>query len=313
MAGTNVCVGGGQHAASSYATSAQAYVTAFGYTYNSSDPFASIYMLVLSQFRPVGQAAGGAWDALSEACMRTRNLLFCNNTPDDCGSSFAASSALGTLRLGSGIGLSGASAGIGIANAAGAGISSIAGAAIPAVGAILSAVLSVYQKHVAAEAAQEGQLCTECPAATSIMKQIDAAVVSGSATGEQAYSAMENLSTQFIGALSGIFKSGNAADGYERIMKCQVALSLYLYGISPLPPNLSSGAVAGDEGSATTYSSNLAFSGGTSEDEESGTMEVVSSAIPVSSASAIVPAVVPAAATTSAFSGGILAILLILV
>src|SRR5271163_1340479 len=111
--GTEVCVGGGQHAASSYATTPQAYVTAFGYSWNSADPFASVYKLILSQYRPVGQLAGGAWDALAEACMRTRNMLFCNNVPADCGiSPSGLSSTYNALKNAAGLGVSGASAGI---------------------------------------------------------------------------------------------------------------------------------------------------------------------------------------------------------
>lgn len=310
MAGTEICVGGGQHAASSYATTPQAYVSGFGYVWNPADPFLSVYGLILAQYRPVGQAAGGAWDALAIACMQLRNLLFCNNTPDDCNAGPASlAGGLTTLKAASSFGLSGASAAIGIANAAGAGISSVAGAVIPGVGVLLSAVLAVYQNHVAAEAKQETQLCTECPAVTQIMQQIDAAVASGSASGEQGYSAMAQLSTQFTGVLSGIYKSGNAADGYERIFKCQVALSLYRYGISALPTTLlATGATTSSEGSATVSSGNSNFSGGSNEDDETGAYETPAPASVAAASAAAVPV-----ASSSPIGGGIVIVLVILV
>src|SRR5271156_5251788 len=126
MAGSEICVGGGQHAASSYSINPQDYVVGFGFSWNSADIYAPIYSLILSQYRPVGQLAGNAWDALCIACMRTRSMLFCNNTADDCGVTPNLAGGLTALRSASGLGLSGASAGIGIANALGAGISSVA-------------------------------------------------------------------------------------------------------------------------------------------------------------------------------------------
>src|SRR5271168_795716 len=107
MAGTEICVGGGQHSASSLSASAQAYVTGFGFSWNSADPFAIVYPLILSQYRPVGQAAGGAWDALATACMMTRAMLFCNSTPDDCGVTPNFASGVASLRSASGLGLQG--------------------------------------------------------------------------------------------------------------------------------------------------------------------------------------------------------------
>jgi hypothetical protein len=275
MSGTVICVGGGQHATSSYSTDPKAFVTGFGYPWTGSlDPFASVYKLILSQYRPVGQAAGGAWDALAEACMRTRNMLFCNNVPNDCGTSQSSlASGLSVARTAAGLGVSGASAGLGIATALGASISSIAGAALPGVGLALTAILTVYQNHVNAEARQETALCTENPAVAIAMQQIDAAVSSGSATPQQGYSAMVQLSSQFVGALSSIYKSGNAADGYERIFKCQVALSLYRYGLSPLPPSLTS--VIETASSASPSPANAQVLGGptANEEETNGTLE----------------------------------------
>jgi hypothetical protein len=300
MSGNVICVGGGENSASSYSTSALAYVAGFGYTWNSADPLASVYPLIMSQYRPTGQAAGGAWDALCEACMRTRTMLFCNKVPNDCGSGDVNPlTSVNTAKQLSGLGISGASTGIGIANAFGAGISSVAGSIIPGIGIALSAILQIFQNHAAAEAKQANVLCSLNPYASSAIQQIDAAILAGVDSPNAGYSAMVQLGVQYTGGLAAIYKKGNAADGYERIMACQIAASLYRYGLSTLPPSLNpmASASVATVTEAQIADTNVILS--TSEDESSATYETTAGQVATSAPTVSAALPIPATANNS--------------
>jgi hypothetical protein len=231
---TNVCVGGGSN--SSFSSNPQDYVTQFGYVWSSTDPYAVVYPLILAQLRPKSQKAGGPWDALCEACMRTRAILFCNTKPGDCQTSVLGTSSLSLVSSTSKLALSGAQLGESIAGVA----SSALGVATLGIGIILSGVLQIFQAHAAAEARQSSALCGIAGPATNAIQATDAAVASGQASPAQGYATMQQIYTAMVGSLASIYKSGNAADGYDEIMECQVALAGYRYGIVAFPVSVSS-------------------------------------------------------------------------
>lgn len=234
-----ICVGGGETSASAFSTNAQDYVQGFGFNWNPNDPFASVYPLILSVYRPPGHLSGGSWDALAEACMRTRTMLFCNKVPYDC---LSGPVAAGTgneklISAASGIGVSVASVFV----------------PLPGVGQLINGIIGTFAAHAQAEAKQSNTLCAACGSASEGIQSFDNAVASNAADAGSAYQGMNQLSLQFAGFLAQIYKKGNAADGYERIMKCQLLLSSYGYGLTPLPVSIESpsltirGATSGEQ------------------------------------------------------------------
>lgn len=228
---TNVCIGGGE--TDVFSSNAQDYVTKFGYLWNPSDPFAVAYPLIINQYRPSGQKPGGPWDALAEGCMRTRAILFCNKTPGDCASYSSGAPSLGTIQGVSAAAKIGTTATSVIGSIAG--IASVTGPIAAGVGIAVSEILQVFQAHAAAEQRQSTALCGIAGPTTNAIQGVDAAIAQGQDTPASGAAAMSYIYSQMVAALGSIFKKGNAADGYERVMQCQVALAQYRYGIIPLP------------------------------------------------------------------------------
>lgn len=266
----NVCIGGGE--TDVFSSSAQDYVTKFGYLWNPSDPFAVVYPLILNQYRPSGQKAGGPWDALAEGCMRTRAILFCNKTPGDCAVASSSAPSLGTLTgvsVASKLGTTAASVVGGIA-----GVASVTGPIAAGVGIAVSTILQVFQAHAAAEARQSTALCGISGPTTNAIQSVDAAIAQGQDTPASGAAAMSYIYSQMVAALGSIFKKGNAADGYERVMQCQVALAQYRYGIVPLPVPL-----GGNSSVSVNQTSTIVPIPGTSEVETPVTVTPVSTGV----------------------------------
>lgn len=222
-----VCVGGGGGCSVAQTTTDQ-YLAAFGYT-SPVWPLADAqYQQCASDNVPAGQGNVAAWKFLCVACLKSRSLLYCVTTPGD---SYQGSSNA-SLALGSQIGSSAISGGAAIAGVLGAASSTLLAGVTFGAGAILTAIVDIYQHHAQAEARQAQMLSALCPAATQAIQQIDAAVASGQVTPSAAIAALQQIYTQFSAQTAPYTKSCNAFCGYRAILKAMVACSTWLYQVT---------------------------------------------------------------------------------
>jgi hypothetical protein len=220
---TDYCIGGGCVPTT---TSVQAWLSAFGYEYDENDPLAQDYANVIAE--APSDVRGAVWDALCEACMRARAMLFCNSTPGDSGttqSAAASSNALG-VSLGKSLGTE---------EQIGSDAATALGIAVPGVGAIAGAaldeVLSIFAAHAKAEEAQSNALSSLSPQVTQAIRQADYAVANGTATPEDAQTFLENVSTQMASSDASLTKSCNAFCGYNAIVAAIAQVSQYYYAL----------------------------------------------------------------------------------
>jgi hypothetical protein len=207
------CIGGGCVPTD---TSVEDWVEAFGYTYNPSDPLASTYTDLIAsapaQFRSGGLYA--AWPALAEACMRTRAMLFCNQSPGDAGSTNSQSVASNTLTA-----------------------TSIAGEAtneipVPGLSEILGPILQVFQEHAEAETKQATALSTLGPQITEAIRRADASVLDGTSTPDQAIAFLQQTMAAAQQSWGGLVKNCNAFCWYNAILNLLVQISEYYYQLT---------------------------------------------------------------------------------
>jgi hypothetical protein len=232
-----VCVGGGG-GCSVATTTVQEYLAAFGYTYNPSDPlsdtYQSIMAAVVTKDNPSGNVA--AWKALCEACLRARGLLYCSNTPGDCGTTRqsvnqAALTNLQTLGVTGTIAGQGIKIGSEIASLAGAGGTLLSGVTFGA-SALLSGILTILQKHAQAEQNQATVLCQLCPQVTAAIIATDAAIYAGSDSQSAGIANVQEIAAQFRTAVTPFTHGADAFAGYAAICDALAMESSYLYMIA---------------------------------------------------------------------------------
>lgn len=227
---TSFCIGGGCVPTS---TDPSAWVSAFGYTYNPSDPLASVYGDLIAN-APNGLTAQLAWKALAEACMRTRAMLFCNQTPGDSGSTYSSSNNSNLLGVSVQLGQSGAALGEGVAGVA---ATSALGAATAGVGIVFSALLSAIQAHAQAEARQANALSSLGPYVTECIRKADIAVAQGAAP-EDAISFLQQSFMAVKNSWAPLLKSCNAFCWYNAILDLIVQVSAQYYQLPTSLPEL---------------------------------------------------------------------------
>lgn len=199
--------------------SVQTWVTSFGYIYNPNDPFVADYESILNEIAPPGLVGSGydepGWGWLTEACLRTRAVLYYKNQPGDCGSPSQPNTGASDIEAGAQIG---------------GAIASSFGAAIPGLGSIISLITSIFEAHAQAVATEQATLCQVSGQATQGIKAIDAAVIAGKITPAQGLQAMQQLSQICASGLSKIAKnSTDAANYYVGIMNAHSAFAPYYY------------------------------------------------------------------------------------
>jgi hypothetical protein len=234
-----VCVNGGG-GCSVANTTVQEYLTGFGVPYIPNDPLP--YQPVLAKFKPAGIGSFATfYQNLGEACLRARALLFCNTRPGDCGAIQGSGGISGEQIAGvvGGTGISVASA-LTAPLAAAAGLSAVAGVATAGAGLVLTAVLQIFQNHAAAEAQQSNVLCQLIPQFNQLVQKVDQAVFTGQATPEQAIITLQQAAQQFANADSHLTKSCNAFCAFNAIAAAFSEISKYIYGIEPIPGQISS-------------------------------------------------------------------------
>ena len=227
-----LCIGGG----SVPNGTADSYLAAFGYSgpYPLAD---SVYRAIAAQDHgtsKVSRGPGGQdnWIELAVACMKSRAVLFCNDSPNDTPQTVStiggiASAGLGTTTgaLGlAGVSLAGTTAGLAL------------GAATLGLTVGLTIALDIFAHHAQAEHTQETVLSQICPAATSALRAIDTEVQTGNATVAQALAALNQLYQQFVAAVSKYENDCNAFCWYDNIMKCLVDVSEPLYQLPQYQP-----------------------------------------------------------------------------
>lgn len=185
------CTGGGCTPTN---TSVQAWVQAFGGSYDASDPYD--YAQVLSEDAP-SNPPNPVWLALAEASLRLRAMLFCNNSTSE-------------VSVGQ------------VVTQQAEGFAKNAIALIPVVGQAIDSILSEAQAlfgaaHLKAEQTQEQFLAQMQSIVTSTIQKIDESVQSGVIQSTDAYSAFDQLAAQFKAA-SPEFKQNNAYGGYYAVI-----------------------------------------------------------------------------------------------
>lgn len=212
---TQFCIGGGCVPTSS---NPQEWLSAFGYTFNPDDPLTQVYRDLIAQ-SPASLQSIPAWAALAEACMRSRALLFCNQTPGDSGSTFIASTNANLLNATASIG----NTATGIIS----GIKSIAKAA-PLVGDAFNILLSAFQAHAQAEQNQANALGKLCPYVTDCIRQADQQVASG-ANPDDAVNFLRQSFMEAKAAWQPLEKTCNAFCWYNAILDLLANVSQHYY------------------------------------------------------------------------------------
>jgi hypothetical protein len=205
------CIGGG---CVPTATDPAQWLQAFGYQYNASDPLDSVYSDIIATMSP-STIDNASFDALAEACMRSRAILFCNQNPGDSGSTQAQAVSSSTLEA---------------ENSAETAASLIP---VPGVSQVLSLVLSVFTAHAQAEKAQANALSTLTPQITEAIRRADASVYSGASTPDQAIAFLQQTMIQAQQSWASLTKNCNAFCWYNAILQMMVTVSEHYYAITP--------------------------------------------------------------------------------
>lgn len=92
-----------------------------------------------------------------------------------------------------------------------------------AIAGIVGIFSTIFQHHAQAVAKEQSTLCTAVPAANNYLNVIDQAVASGTATPQQGLQALDSLSSDFKSAVSGIYKSCNAACVMQMCLDAAIA------------------------------------------------------------------------------------------
>jgi hypothetical protein len=262
-----VCVGGGG-GCSVANTTVEEYLAAFGYTYDPNDPLADTYQSIMSAIVTKDNPSGNvpAWKTLCEACLRARSLLYCSNTPGDCGTTHQATNqaALSNLQTLGVVGqLSGEGIQIGstIANLAGAGGALLSGVTFGA-SALLQGILTIFQNHAKAEQTQATALCQLAPQVTAAIISTDAAIYAGSDSQNSGITNIQEIATQFRAAVAKLTHGEDAFAGYAAICDALAMETSYLYMIAfssqevTAPPNIATAVSAATPAAAAIIEAN---------------------------------------------------------
>lgn len=241
-----ICVGGGGGCKPN--GTVQDYLSGFGFSYDPNDPLAATYRMIISQDHVPGN--NPQWEALAEACMRARAMLYCQSSPGDCNVTAASvGSELSTVGQFTSAGIG---AGSELAGALGLASGAALGAATLGAGVVASAIIDIFQNHAAAEARQANALCQLCPQFTASMRQVDSAVANRVISPTEGAQLIAQLAQNFSSEDASLAKSCNAFCGYNAIAKCLADISPYYYQQNPpiqpiaqaAPPALAASAPA---------------------------------------------------------------------
>lgn len=236
----SACIGGGGQDGW-LSLSASEILNAFGYAYDSSDPLTYTYPIVAKRYNPY--ASGSKWygpfNNFAEACMRSRAILFCNQSPGDCGVSSQSLEASNTAQFVGQIGSTGIEAAqtVGTLAKLTGTAASILGSVTAGAGFVLSAIVSAFQRHAQAVANQSHALCELAPEMTQNIAEIDASVAAGRDSATDAANAIAQLAAEFQNAIASLEKNCNAFCMYHALIECVSAITPYYYeALPPLPP-----------------------------------------------------------------------------
>jgi hypothetical protein len=262
-----VCVGGGG-GCSVANTTVEEYLAAFGYAYDSDDPLSDTYQSIMSAIVTKDNPSGNvpAWKALCEACLRARSLLYCSNTPGDCGTTHqatnqAALTNLQTLGVAGQLSGQGIQIGSTIANLAGAGGALLSGVTFGA-SALLQGILTIFENHAKAEQQQASVLCQLCPQVTAAIIATDAAIYAGSDSQNSGITNVQEIAVQFRAAVAKFTHGADAFAGYAAICDALAMETSYLYMIAfssqsvTAPPNIATAVAPATQAAAAIVEAN---------------------------------------------------------
>lgn len=92
-----------------------------------------------------------------------------------------------------------------------------------AIAGLVGLFSTIFAHHAAAVKKEQSTLCTAVPAANNYLNIIDQAVSSGAVDAQHALAALDSLSSDFRSAVSGIYKSCNAACVMQMCLDAAVA------------------------------------------------------------------------------------------
>jgi hypothetical protein len=115
----------------------------------------------------------------------------------------------------SGLTLSAAGAGVGIATATGAiAAGSVAGSVVPVVGTIVGTIVgifaAIFQHHAAAVKKEQSVLCAAVPAANNYLSIIQQAVAAGTVTPQEGIDALNSLLSDFKSQISSVVNNDSS-------------------------------------------------------------------------------------------------------
>jgi hypothetical protein len=93
------------------------------------------------------------------------------------------------------------------------------GAIVLAVGAVLTAIGTIFGNHSKAVAKERGTLCAAVPMANAALQQLDEWLSSGQITATTAAQALQSLLSSFKQEVAGIYQTTNEAGGYYRALQ----------------------------------------------------------------------------------------------
>ena len=215
--------------------------------YNASDPYASIYPVVMARNVPGGISSSNRQGFMNqgEAFLRARYIAYYKSKPGDCGgpsqagpnavtttlkisqASLGAASAVGTLAAG------------GAAAFAGTTVGAILGPATLGLSLAVIPVTLIEAHHAQAVSTEQSTLCSITNSWNTTAQQLEALLRSGQITEQQADAYIENLADNLVQGLDAIKKVCNAACSYQGFMRAYQDFAInFLYA------DIENGAIA---------------------------------------------------------------------
>jgi hypothetical protein len=167
--------------------------------------------------RSIPSGAPSDYPALCEACLRGRGFIYYKSRPGDCGSPQISATSIKQQIVGTagaagstilaasgvllGVGLAGATLGIGVA---------------------VGAIEEIFQHHQQAIINEQQTLCAVSGVVNQTIAAIDSLVRSGEISPSQGQTYMQSLAQKVVAGLNGILKTCNAACNYIGVMNAHV-------------------------------------------------------------------------------------------
>jgi len=218
------------------------WLTQYGFSYNSNDPFADVYQVVALRNMPssVPNPPGQQNTAnLIEACLRARAFLDKDGNGKVCGLPGGTSGQTqitpSPVSTGLQLGVAGATSTVSILGAAAPGLLSVGvsaglGVATAGIGLILGPLISLINAKAERQEQEDNVLCNVSTAFNSSLPNLDSYVRSGGISVTDAVGSLTTVLQQLIQQIEGLEqKNCNAACVYETVLKAHLDFAANIY------------------------------------------------------------------------------------